>query len=88
MLSVSTGYVPPLTQVSWDKLVSLIGKEAEETDGRIFVNENLSNTVYIHFFATFHELFFLKIPLSVEIFGWVEESNLQPKVVEAYFNVV
>lgn len=67
VLSVSAGYVPPPTQVSWDKLVSLIGKEAEETDGWIFVNENLSNTVYIYLFATFHELFFLKIPLSVEI---------------------
>lgn len=40
------------------------------------------------FFATFHELFFKKIPLSVEIFWWVEESNVQPKLVEAYFNVV
>lgn len=60
VLSVSAGYVPPPTQVSWDKLVSLIGKEAEETDGWIFVNENLSNTVYIYLFATFHELFFFK----------------------------
>lgn len=53
---MSAGYVSPLRQVSWDKLVTLIGKEAEETDGWIFVNENLSHAVYIYFFATFHEL--------------------------------
>lgn len=46
VLSVSAGYVPPPTQVSWDKLVSLIGKEAEETDGflsmKILVIQSIS----------------------------------------------
>lgn len=74
VLSVSAGYVPPPTQVSWDKLVSLIGKEAEETAGWIFVNENLSNTVYIYFFATSHEFFFFKFLSLWKSFGGLRKA--------------
>lgn len=67
VLSVSAGYVPPPTQVSWDKLVSLIGKEAEETDGWIFLMKILVIQSISIFLQLSMSYFFLKIPLSVEI---------------------